>query len=82
MSAITQVKVLSPEIYIVAQGQGFYLLEASIAAGVNGESAAACRGLSPWQVFARLTLELGRTLWLRKQASNKLKRQGGGMAIG
>ena len=38
--------------------------------------------LRPWQVFARLTLELGRTLWLRKQASNKPERRGGGMAIG
>ena len=37
LSAITQVKVLSPEIYIVVQGQGFHVLEASIAACVKGE---------------------------------------------
>ena len=37
LSAITQVKVLSPEITIVALGQGFHLLEASIAACVPGE---------------------------------------------
>ncbi len=37
LSAITQVKVLSPEIFIVAQGQGFHFLEASIAACVKGE---------------------------------------------
>ena len=29
LSAITQVKVLSPEITIVALGQGFHVLEAS-----------------------------------------------------
>ena len=32
LSTITQVKVLSPEIAINATGQGFHLLEASIAA--------------------------------------------------
>ena len=37
LSAITQVKVLSPEITIVALGQGFHVLEASIAACVSGE---------------------------------------------
>ena len=37
MSAQTGVKVLSPEIDIIAQGQGFYLPEASIAACVKGE---------------------------------------------
>ncbi len=37
LSAITQVKVLSPEITIVALGQGFHFLEASIAACVKGE---------------------------------------------
>jgi len=36
-SAITQVKVLSPEIYNIALGQGFHCLEASIAACVQGE---------------------------------------------
>ena len=39
MSAITQVKVLSPEINIIALGQGFQLPEASIAACVQGEHA-------------------------------------------
>ncbi len=36
-SAITKVKVLSPEICLIALGQGFLHLEASIAAHVNGE---------------------------------------------
>jgi hypothetical protein len=37
LSAITQVKVSSPEICNVAQGQGFHILEASTAARGNGE---------------------------------------------
>ena len=37
LSATTQVKVLSPEIYHIALGQGFHFLEASIAARVKGE---------------------------------------------
>ncbi len=37
LSATTQVKVCSPEIYKIAQGQGFHFLEASIATCVNGE---------------------------------------------
>ncbi len=37
MSAITKVKVFSPVIVFVAQGQGFYLLEASTVECVNGE---------------------------------------------
>ena len=37
VSAITQVKVLSPEMVNIARGQGFHSLEASIAACVNGE---------------------------------------------
>ncbi len=36
-SAITQVKVLSPEICIIALGQGLHNLEASIDAHYNGE---------------------------------------------
>ena len=38
-SAITQVKVLSPEICLIALGQGFLHLEASSAARNNGECA-------------------------------------------
>ena len=37
LSATTQVKVSSPEIDTIAQGQGFHFLEASIAARVKGE---------------------------------------------
>jgi len=37
LSATTQVKVSSPEIVNIAQGQGFHCLEASIAPRVDGE---------------------------------------------
>jgi len=37
LSATTQVKVCSPEIVNIAQGQGFHVLEASTAARANGE---------------------------------------------
>jgi len=37
LSATTQVKVLSPEIVNIALGQGFHVLEASIATCVKGE---------------------------------------------
>jgi len=37
MSATTQVKVLSPEILLIALGQGFHFLEASIGMHVKGE---------------------------------------------
>ena len=35
MSATTQVKVLSPEIFNIAQGQGFHVLEARSVADVK-----------------------------------------------
>ena len=38
MSATTQVKVLSPEIILVALGQGFHFLETNIRTHVKGES--------------------------------------------
>ena len=37
LSATTQVKVLSPEILLIARGQGFHFLEASNAVCVKGE---------------------------------------------
>ena len=85
LSAITKVKVLSPEIEFIAQGQRVCNLEVSIAAGAIGESVAACRGLRPWQVIELSTSELGRAMPFPKEASNKLKRQRwryGGMAVG
>jgi len=60
------VKVSSPEIVIMAQGQGFHFLEASNVARGIGECAAACRGLSPWQVIERRMSELGSPALLLK----------------
>ena len=84
-SAITQVKVLSPEMSNIAQGQRFHVLEARIVTRTNGECVAACRGLSPWQVIQRNTSELGRAVSLPKEAPNKpreVRRGYGGMAVG
>ncbi len=84
-SAITQVKVLSPEIVNIAQGQRFHSLETRIATCANGECAAACRGLSPWQVIQRNTTELGRAVPFPEEAPNKpvkVRRGYGGMAVG
>ncbi len=41
--------MLSPAIFIHAQGQMFHVMEANNVAFVMGENAAACRGLSPWR---------------------------------
>ena len=49
LSATTQMKVLSPEITIVALGQGFYILETNIGTHVKGESVSGMLGLSPWR---------------------------------
>ena len=38
----------------------------------QGECAAPCRGLSPWQVIQRFASELGRAMPLLREASNKL----------
>ncbi len=81
MSATTQVKVLSPEIIIFAQGQRFHFLEASTGANGTGELAPACRGLSPWRANERSILELGRTGAFHKEASKKPKRQRGSMTF-
>ncbi len=85
LSAITKVKVLSPEIFIIAQGQGFHVLEARIAVCARGECAAACRGLSPWQANQRFTSELGRAMSLPTgslQQAGEARRRYGGMAVG
>ena len=77
-------KVLSPEIVIVALGQGFHCLEASLAAGATGESVAACRGLSPWQVIERIASELGRAALFPRslQQAEEARRKCGGAAVG
>ncbi len=66
MSAITQVKVLSPEITIVAQGQGFHVLEASIAACVKGEHVSDVPGSE--SMAGNLTVHIG--TWESRVAPN------------
>jgi len=57
LSATTKVKVLSPEIILVALGQGFHFLEASIAACVKGEYASDVPGSE--SVAGKLTVYIG-----------------------
>ena len=71
MSATTQVKVLSPEMFLVALGQGFHFPEASIDMDVKGECISTCRGLSPWRANELFILELGRTEAFRKEAAKE-----------
>jgi len=79
-SAIAQAKVFSPEICLIALGQGFLHPEARSAVRDLASVSATCRGRSPWRVIQRFTAELGRAMSFLNEASNKPKRQGGGMA--
>jgi len=47
---------------------------------ITASVSATCRGRSPWRVTRWFTAELERALSFSKEASNKPKRQGGGMA--
>ena len=85
LSAITQVKVLSPEIFIIAQGQGFHFLEASIAACVNGECVSDVPGSE--SMAGNRTVHIG--TWESRVAPNRslqqaeeARRRYGGMAVG
>jgi hypothetical protein len=57
LSAITQVKVLSPEIVNIAQGQGIHCLEASTAACVKGECVSGVPGSK--SMAGNLTVHIG-----------------------
>jgi hypothetical protein len=57
LSATTQVKVLSPEISIIARGQGFHFLEASNAAYANGEHDSSVPGSK--SVAVKSTVHIG-----------------------
>ena len=85
LSATTQVKVLSPEIVNVAQGQGFHFLEASTAECAKGEHDSGVPGSE--SVAGNRTVHIG--TWesqaVPEKVPNKPKRQGGeygGMAVG
>jgi len=72
-------KVLSPEIINVEEVDSFHLLEDCMICIVMVRYRVLLRGLSPWQDTAWRHQELGRTMSFPIEASNKLKRQGGGM---
>jgi len=85
LSATTQVKVFSPEITNVAQGQGFHFLEANTAVCARGEYDCGVPGSE--SVAGNRTVHIG--TWesraVPEKAPNKPKRQGGrygGTAIG
>jgi len=85
LSATTQVKVLSPEIINIAQGQGFHFLEASIAACVKGEYVSDVPGSE--SVAGKLTVHIG--TWDNHIAPNRsfqqaeeARREYGGMVVG
>ncbi|MDP6433348.1 MAG: hypothetical protein QGI15_03390 [Candidatus Scalindua sp.] len=85
LSATTQVKVLSPEIINIAQGQGFHFLEASIAACVKGEYVGDVSGSE--SVAGKLTVHIG--TWENHIAPNgsfqqaeEARRKYGDMVVG
>ena len=85
LSATTQVKVLSPEIINIAQGQGFHFLEASIAACVKGEYVSDVPGSE--SVAGKLTVHIG--TWDNHIAPNRsfqqaeeARREYGDMVVG
>ncbi len=85
LSAITQVKVLSPEIINIALGQGFHFLEASIAACVKGEHDSGVPGSE--SMAGNRTVHIG--TWESHiapsgsfQQAEEARRKYGGMAVG
>ncbi len=85
-SAITQVKVLSPEICPVALGQGFLHLEASSAARDNGECVSDVPGSEAMAGHSKIhSGTWDRHIVPDSEASNEPKRRRrkyGGMAVG
>ncbi len=84
-SAITQVKVFSPEICLIALGQGLHHLEASSAARDNGECVSDVPGSQT--IVGHSTVHSGtrESHTVPKEASNESKRRRrkyGGMAVG
>jgi len=85
LSATTQVKVSSPEIVNIAQGQGFHFLEASTAARVKGECVSGVSGSE--SVAGNSTVHIG--TWENHIAPNRsfqqaeeARRKYGDMVVG
>ena len=84
-SAITQVKVLSPEICLIVLGQGFLHLEASSAARDNGECVSDVPGSQTIAGHSTVHSGTRESHTVPKEASNESKRRRrkyGGMAVG
>ncbi len=84
-SAITQVKVFSPEICHVALGQGFLHLEASSAARDNGECVSDVPGSESMAGHSKIHSGTWESHTVPKEASNESKRRRrkyGDMAVG
>jgi hypothetical protein len=85
LSAITQVKVLSPEIINVTLGQGFHFLEAGTAACANGEHVGSVSGSE--SMAGNRTVHIG--TWESHvapigslQQAEEARRRYGSMAVG
>ncbi len=84
-SAITQVKVFSPEICLIALGQGLLHSEASIAAHDNGECVSGMPGSQTIAGHSTVHNGTRESHTVPKEASNESKRRRrkyGGMAVG
>jgi hypothetical protein len=84
-SAITQVKVVSPEICLVALGQGIYHLEAGTAAHDNGECVSGMPGSQTIAGHSTVHSGTREDHIVPKEASDESKRRRrkyGGMVIG
>ena len=84
-SAITKVKVLSPEICLIALGQGFLHSEASIATHDNGKCVSGVPGSK--SIAGHLTVHDGTweshaVLERSLQQAEEARRRYGGMAVG
>ena len=84
-SAVTKVKVVSPEICLIALGQGLHHLEASIAAHDNGECVSGVPGSQTIAGHSTVHSGTRESHTVPKEASNESKRRRrkyGGMAVG
>ena len=75
------VKVLSPEIFLVALGQGFHFLEASIGMHIKGECISDVSGSESVAGNELSMLELGRTESLLTEAVKEPKKRRSSMAF-
>ena len=74
-SAITKVKVLSPEICLIALGQGFFHLEASSAARDKGQCVSDVPGSESMAGHSKIHSGTWESHIVPKEASNEPKRQ-------